>query len=111
MRLDTAAPDLAMVHLDSHKIAFGELDKQEPPIGEGGYATVYKGTYKGDVVAIKQLRPAAVDAFEESPGGDGGSLDEEAESRRLTYEEFRHEVWIMRYTSPHTVRVFCRVQH
>jgi hypothetical protein len=92
-----AAPDLAMVHLDRHRIAFSELDKQEPPIGEGGFATVFKGTYKGEVVAIKQLRAAAVDAFAESLGGDGddsGGVDEEA--RRLTYEEFRHEVWIMR---------------
>jgi hypothetical protein len=35
VRLDSAAPDLAMVHLDSHKIAFCELEKEEPPIGHG----------------------------------------------------------------------------
>jgi hypothetical protein len=35
VRLDAAAPDLAMVHLDSHKIAFCELEKEEPPIGQG----------------------------------------------------------------------------
>jgi hypothetical protein len=50
---------------------------------------VYKGTYKGEVVAIKKLRSAVVGAF-------SGSADEDAEARRLTYEEFRHEVWIMR---------------
>jgi hypothetical protein len=35
VRLDSAAPDLAMVHLDNHKIAFVDLTKEETPIGEG----------------------------------------------------------------------------
>jgi hypothetical protein len=35
VRLDSAAPDLAMAHLDSHKIAYSELEKHDPPIGEG----------------------------------------------------------------------------
>jgi hypothetical protein len=44
----------------------------------GGYATVYKGTYKGDAVAIKQLQQTALCAS------------------RMNHEDFRHEVWIMR---------------
>jgi hypothetical protein len=151
VRLDSAAPDLAMAHLDSHKIAYSELEKHDPPIGEGttlpppksaclcfltfslcvcvscvpcvcacdlgGFATVYKGTYKGDVVAIKVLRSGGADAFSQKPddsnyssSGSGGSsayntrtssssssdAEFEAHQRRLTYEEFRHEVWIMR---------------
>lgn len=86
VRLDAAAPDLAMVHLDSHRIDYADLHFQEPPIGEGGYATVYKGTYRGQVVAIKKLRSAAVDSMLDAGVG---------ESLLLTYEEFRNEVYIM----------------
>jgi hypothetical protein len=54
---------------------------------------VYKGKYLGEPVAIKELRSAELDpAFSEQ-----GSVNRDDESRRLTYEEFRHEVWIMRY--------------
>jgi serine/threonine protein kinase len=93
IRLDAAAPDLAMAHLDGHKIAFGELEKHEPAIGEGGYATVFRGTYRGEVVAIKQLKSGADDAIDpwSMPGGGDGQAD----AQRRTYEEFRHEVWIM----------------
>jgi hypothetical protein len=48
---------------------------------------VYKGTWHGQAVAIKELKPAAVSPFEEN---------EDAESARKAFEEFRHEVWIMR---------------
>jgi hypothetical protein len=59
----------------------------------GGFASVYKGKYLGEPVAIKELRSAELDpAFSEQ-----GSVNRDDESRRLTYEEFRHEVWIMRY--------------
>jgi hypothetical protein len=82
---------------------------------------VYKGTYKGDVVAIKVLRSGGADAFSQQPddsnyssSGSGSTsagsstyntctstsssdAEFEAHQRRLTYEEFRHEVWIMRY--------------
>jgi hypothetical protein len=35
VRLDLLAPDLAMVHLGSHKIKMRDLHKDEVPIGEG----------------------------------------------------------------------------
>jgi hypothetical protein len=64
----------------------------------GGYAVVYKGVWHGQAVAIKELKPAAVSPFE----GD----DEDRDSQRKAFEEFRHEVWIMRCASypcpPHT---------
>jgi hypothetical protein len=68
---------------------------------------VYKGTYKGGEVAIKVLRSGAADAIasHSDDGNDSstsstssGSEETELndERRRRTYEEFRHEVWIMR---------------
>lgn len=51
---------------------------------------MYKGTWRGELVAIKELKQAEL-AF-------GGLSDEEdALARRNAYEEFRHEVWIMRF--------------
>lgn len=42
VRLDHIAPDLAMVHLDQHKIKWSDLDKQDAtPLGEGKGSVVY----------------------------------------------------------------------
>ena len=91
VRLDRIAPDLAMVHLDRHKIKWEDLQKEEgKPMGEGGFAAVYRGTYLGEPVAIKELKSADVEGFATL------GINVDAESRRLTFEEFRHEVWIMR---------------
>jgi len=112
VRLDTAAPDLAMVHLNRHKINYCELEKDETQIGQGtcilpppadkhsvlrcwllqtgGFAIVYKGTYKGEEVAIKILRNNTVDYLECL------SKAERDQTCRSVFEEFRQEVWIMR---------------
>jgi hypothetical protein len=54
VRLDTIVPDIAMVHLEDHRVEHSEL-VQEEEIGQGGYATVYKGRLKDETVAIKVL--------------------------------------------------------
>jgi hypothetical protein len=60
-------------------------------------------------VAIKELKSAEVEGF------DTLGLNIDAESRRLTFEEFRHEVWIMRYTlllhHAHYVHMHTRSRH
>ncbi len=66
---------------------------------------MYRGTYLGAAVAIKELKGSAVSEFDLTAGV---SVDDEA--RRLTFEEFRHEVWIMSGLShPNLVRLrgFC----
>lgn len=35
VRLDHIAPDLAMVHLDQHKLEWSDLEKEEEPVAEG----------------------------------------------------------------------------
>jgi len=96
VRLDLAAPDLSMVHLFNHKVNFSDRQKYEPPIGEGGYATVYKGIFNGQAVAIKVLKNNTSDM---QPTGDS-EFDEHMEDvgsqeHLEQLEEFRHEVWIM----------------
>jgi len=48
---------------------------------------VYRGKYLGQPVAIKQLK---INEMNEA------GINEEDEERRRAFEEFRHEVWIMR---------------
>lgn len=73
------------------------------PLYPGGFATVYRGKYKDTLVAIKQLKSGAPQAEERMPGSDdlGSDLSKEEKEARdtdklLSFEEFRHEVWIMR---------------
>jgi hypothetical protein len=73
-------------------------------IAVGGFASVYKGKYLGEPVAIKELRSAELDPTFSDQGG----INRSDESRRLTYEEFRHEVWIMRCAG-RVSRVVCGV--
>ncbi|KAL6078168.1 Myotubularin-like phosphatase domain, variant 2 [Balamuthia mandrillaris] len=86
VRLDKIAPDLALVQLQKFKVDYEKDLMIEELIGEGGYAYVYKATYKGEPVAVKRLKTK-----EES-----GMLGEEAENARLdAFTEFRREVWVM----------------
>ena len=66
---------------------------------------MYKGKYLGEPVAIKELRSAELDPTFSDQGG----INRSDESRRLTYEEFRHEVWIMRCAG-RVSRVVCGVR-
>lgn len=42
------------MHLEDHRVEHSELIREEE-IGQGGYATVYKGKLKDETVAIKVL--------------------------------------------------------
>ena len=79
--LDQLAPDVAMIHIQNCKLNYSEMTF-EKEIGEGGFATVYKGEYKGEVVAIKKMKFT-------------GENSAENEEVLAAFSEFRREVWIM----------------
>src|ERR1700722_20815219 len=51
----TQKPQQGAPQINVTQIAWGALSLQEPPIGHGGYGDVYKGTWQGIEVAVKQL--------------------------------------------------------
>ena len=73
VRIHDLCPDIAFADLPV--IASRDL-KYEKKIGEGGFGTVYRGTLRDEVVAIKQLRMS----------GEIGDL----------FAEFQQEAYIMR---------------
>lgn len=79
IRLDELVPDVAMVHVANCKLEHSEIDI-EKEIGEGGFATVFKGTYHDSIVAVKKIK--------------FGSSDESTKEIEA-FGEFRREVWIM----------------
>jgi serine/threonine protein kinase len=50
-------------------------------LGEGAYATVFEGVWRGEKVAIKKIKMDAMD------GSAGANV----------FSEFRREAWLMRY--------------
>lgn len=92
VRLDLLVPDLKLVYLKGNLVKWEDLSI-EKQIGRGGFALVYKGTYKGEVVAIKKLEVKEDDA-------------ESAEDSNYAkaFAEFRKEAFIMTQISdPHCV--------
>ena len=77
-----------MKDFSGSKIAWEELAVGDS-IGEGGAATVYKGIWNNQQVAIKKLR---VQMEENRFSG----IEEEDESFTKVFNEFRREVYIMR---------------
>ena len=55
VRVDWLAPDVALSSFSGDRIEFKDIELGDI-IGEGGYATVYKGKWKGQVVAVKQVK-------------------------------------------------------
>mmetsp|Transcript_33003 Transcript_33003/g.82965 ORF Transcript_33003/g.82965 Transcript_33003/m.82965 type:complete len:2143 (+) Transcript_33003:102-6530(+) len=87
VRLDLLVPDVVMSQIQNYNIPYTELVLDQV-IGEGGFATVYKGRYNNEVVAIKQLKykkgeEMAID----------GLMEETTELH--AFAEFRREVWVM----------------
>ena len=77
--IDSIAPDLVLADLNEYKIDHKDL-KIGKCVGEGGFGMVYFGEYKGNKVAIKEIK---VD----------DAMKVEA------YREFRHEVALVWYVS------------
>jgi serine/threonine protein kinase len=93
VRLDLLVPDLKLVYLKGNLVKWEDL-AIEKQIGRGGFAIVYKGLYKGEVVAIKKL-----EVKDDDPDASG-----EDSSYAKAFAEFRKEAFIMtQITDPHCV--------
>eukprot|EP01133_Synstelium_polycarpum_P002362 gene2362-2691_t len=78
IKLNQLAPDLTMSDLRHKLIDYNEVQLETTPIGEGGTATVYKGTWRNNHVAIKLLQ-----------------TDKIGISFTKVFAEFRREIFIM----------------
>jgi serine/threonine protein kinase len=99
LRIDQLAPDLTLRGLPVPAFSLGAV-LNRTPVGEGGYATVYRGVFEGAQVACKVLhqRCANDDA-------------DEAEANCAIATDFRRETWTMsKLSHPNVVRLLgvCR---
>jgi len=78
IKLNQLAPDLTMNDLKHKLIDFVEVALESDPIGEGGTATVYKGLWRGNNVAVKLLKTNDI----------GNSFSK-------VFTEFRREIFCM----------------
>ena len=72
-------PDITMSAFNKERIVYKELEIGKT-LGEGAYATVYEGVWRGEKVAIKKIKLDAMD------GSSGANV----------FSEFRREAWLMR---------------
>jgi hypothetical protein len=79
--LDTLAFDVAFSDIESIKVEWEDLEI-DVEVGKGGFATVFRGCYKGEPVAVKKINLLA----DEAPTAE--VLDK--------FNEFRREVSLMR---------------
>jgi len=105
VRIDKLIPDVAMVHLETFKIDFSELEFGSL-IDSGASAEVYKGMLRRAEI----LEEAAVDVSSED-SSNTRLVEEIVAIKKLLFssselqgpdemiaavDEFRHEVWILR---------------
>ncbi|BFU19660.1 tyrosine kinase, putative [Entamoeba histolytica] len=53
---ETGTIALAVSTYKSNKIDFDEIELKQPPLGDGAFGVVYRGTYRGIEVAVKKLK-------------------------------------------------------
>lgn len=75
VRLDALVPDFAMTDFEGSVIDYAELDIDKK-LGKGSFGVIYRGTWRGEVVAVKRLK-----------------VDEDMAI--AAFAEFRREVWLM----------------
>lgn len=104
--LEKLTPDFKLVYLTEAQIPFGDLvmDKE---IGVGGFAVVYKGTYKGEPIAIKQLRIGSSDDTGDQAASVTSALETDPEKKKAeqdaisaeeytrAFNEFRKEAFML----------------
>jgi len=95
VELAKIAPDVALSDLQVPKVPYEELQGMKQ-IGEGGFALVYKATWQGKPVAVKQMTLERMDDFTCEPV-----------SVLQIFSEFRREVWLMSFIRhPKLVQLF-----
>lgn len=75
IRLDRIVPDIAMADFDGSQVNYKDI-VIERTLGKGSFGVIYLAKWKGETVAVKQLKVESDMALE-------------------AYAEFRKEVWLM----------------
>ena len=78
VRLDSLVPDVCMTDFQGALISYSEVEL-EKKIGTGSYGVIYRGRWRGEVVAVKKLKVESDDV----------------ENNIAAFAEFRREVWLM----------------
>jgi len=104
VRIDKLIPDVAMVHLETFKIDFSELEFGSL-IDSGASAEVYKGILRRAEILDEEVDPSSEDS------SNTRLVEEVVAIKKLLFssselqgpdemiaavDEFRHEVWILR---------------
>jgi hypothetical protein len=91
------APDVSLASFRGFQIPYEEVTIISE-VGNGAFASVFKGTWKDEVVAIKKLeiKPVMVDDLE--CRGDRDLLEQRKQQERIleVFAEFRQEVSLLR---------------
>lgn len=90
------APDVSMATFRGCQIPYSEVTILEE-IGVGAFASVYKGIWKGEVVAVKRLEIKPVMINDLECRGDRDLLEQRKQQERIleVFSEFRQEVSLL----------------
>jgi hypothetical protein len=86
-----------MADLESIRVDYDSVEITKE-LGKGAFGVIYEGTYKGTSIAVKKLiLPTSPSlSLENVPDSDKMSFEERNEVVNV-FEEFRREVWMMKY--------------